>query len=112
MRVNLHNYHIFKKGLTGDKFKFNQHGDGPARYNIIHYKQTSRGVYKWVNVGYFHDEQMELDMDQLQFQLEHPPHPTSICSLPCKKGEMKKYIEGESCCWTCHECGQYEVRAF
>jgi metabotropic X receptor len=27
------------KGLTGDEFNFDSNGDGPARYNIIHFKQ-------------------------------------------------------------------------
>ena len=49
--------------MTGDKFKFNQKGDGPARYNIIHYKQVSKGDYQWVNVGTFDDEEMELNMN-------------------------------------------------
>ena len=49
--------------MTGDKFKFNQKGDGPARYNIIHYKQVSKGDYQWVNVGTFNDEEMELNMN-------------------------------------------------
>ncbi|CAB4067610.1 Metabotropic glutamate receptor 1 [Lepeophtheirus salmonis] len=40
-------------GLSGDRFKFNEQGDGPARYNIIHYKQIEVGVYKWVTVGFF-----------------------------------------------------------
>ena len=38
--------------------------------------------------------------------------PQSICSLPCKFGEMKKYVEWESCCWTCHPCAKYQVRQF
>lgn len=54
---------IFSSGLTGDEFKFNQHGDGPARYNIIHYKQVSKGQFEWVTVGYFYDDRMQLDMD-------------------------------------------------
>ena len=45
------------------KFKFNHHGDGPARYNIMHYKQISKGNFEWVNVGEFHDENMELRME-------------------------------------------------
>lgn len=28
------------EGLSGDRFKFDQNGDGPARYNIIHFKQV------------------------------------------------------------------------
>ena len=47
---------------------------------------------------------------EVQFQLGHPQPPASLCSLPCLRGQMKKYVEGESCCWTCHQCGQYQVR--
>ena len=45
------------------KFKFNNHGDGPARYNIMHYKQISKGHFEWVNVGSFFDDNMELRME-------------------------------------------------
>ncbi len=58
----VYEYQTLLLGLTGDKFKFNSKGDGPARYNIIHYKQVEKGVYKWVNVGFFHDEAIELNM--------------------------------------------------
>ena len=50
-------------GLSGDKFKFNERGDGPARYNIIHYKQVRPGQYEWVNVGFFHDDEIEMNME-------------------------------------------------
>ena len=49
-------------GLSGDPFKFKEAGDGPDRYNIIHYKQTSRGNFQWVNVGSFDNGKVELDM--------------------------------------------------
>ncbi len=114
--------------MSGDEFKFNDRGDGPARYNIIHYKQVRPGEYEWVNVGFFDDDKIEMNMDStyqtlllstvilispllitvVQFQLGTPHPPDSICSAPCAVGLMKKYVEGESCCWTCHECGMYE----
>lgn len=50
-------------GLSGDNFRFDVNGDGPARYNIIHYKQVSPGNYQWVNVGYFQDDKIQLNMD-------------------------------------------------
>ena len=50
-------------GLSGDEFKFNSRGDGPARYNIIHYKQVRPGEYEWVNVGFFRDGEIEMNMD-------------------------------------------------
>ncbi|XP_040572263.1 metabotropic glutamate receptor [Lepeophtheirus salmonis] len=93
-------------GLSGDRFKFNEQGDGPARYNIIHYKQIEVGVYKWVTVGFFDDDEIHLNMDKVQFKMGHPPE--SICSQPCKSGEMKKNTDA-GCCWTCHSCGEYEV---
>eukprot|EP00094_Tigriopus_californicus_P006471 TCALIF_06232-PA protein Name:"Similar to Grm4 Metabotropic glutamate receptor 4 (Mus musculus)" AED:0.16 eAED:0.17 QI:0/0.53/0.42/0.92/0.61/0.71/14/130/758 len=95
-------------GLSGDKFKFNDRGDGPARYNIIHYKQVLPGHFEWVNVGFFHDDEFQLNMTDVQFQIGHPKPPESECSKPCARGLMKKYVEGESCCWSCHSCGQYE----
>ena len=50
-------------GLSGDEFKFNKStGDGPARYNIIHYKQVSLGKYDRVTVGDFHDGDIFLNM--------------------------------------------------
>ena len=67
VKISVQKITITKKititGLTGDEFKFNQHGDGPARYNIIHYKQLSKGIYQWITVGNFYDEEMELNMD-------------------------------------------------
>ena len=54
---------ILFAGLSGDEFKFNKStGDGPARYNIIHYKQVSVGKYDWVTVGDFHDGDIFLNM--------------------------------------------------
>ncbi len=53
----------FRPGLSGDQFQFNFAGDGPARYNIIHFKQVRPGDFRWVTVGYFHDGDIKLDMD-------------------------------------------------
>jgi metabotropic X receptor len=33
-------------GLTGDEFNFDRNGDGPARYNIIHFKQVEQGKFQ------------------------------------------------------------------
>ena len=55
--------HFCFSGLSGDNFRFDVNGDGPARYNIIHYKQVQPGQYQWVNVGYFQDDKIQLNMD-------------------------------------------------
>ncbi|KAK9501334.1 hypothetical protein O3M35_012070 [Rhynocoris fuscipes] len=36
--------------------------------------------------------------------------PESVCSLPCEVGQAKTYVEGESCCWHCFNCTQYQIR--
>ncbi|XP_065155230.1 metabotropic glutamate receptor 2-like [Atheta coriaria] len=98
------------EGLSGDRFHFDQNGDGPARYNIIHFKQTTPGKYKWVRVGEYHEGELRLNMQEIQFKLAHPKPPESVCSLPCDLGQAKKYVEGESCCWHCFNCTQYQIR--
>jgi metabotropic X receptor len=50
------------KGLSGDMFKFDSNGDGPARYNIIHFKQISLGKYQWIRVGEYMEEELRLNM--------------------------------------------------
>ena len=50
-------------GLSGAKFHFDSHGDGPARYNIIHFKQVNPGNYQWVLVGEYVEGELRLNMD-------------------------------------------------
>ncbi|KAG7308936.1 hypothetical protein JYU34_006206, partial [Plutella xylostella] len=97
-------------GLTGDEFHFDSNGDGPARYNILHFKQVSRGVFRWLRVGRYLDGELQLDMDQIQFKWGEMQPPESVCSAECELGQAKQYVEGESCCWHCFNCTQYEIR--
>ncbi|KAK8383702.1 hypothetical protein O3P69_015864 [Scylla paramamosain] len=96
-------------GLSGDRFKFDDNGDGPARYNIIHFKQVSQGRYAWTTVGTFIEGKLRLNMSELQFKLDEQQPPSSVCSLPCLTGQAKKYVEGESCCWHCFNCSTYQI---
>lgn len=52
----------FIPGLSGDSFHFDENGDGPARYNIIHFKQVSPGKYQWVRVGEYMEGSLVLNM--------------------------------------------------
>lgn len=45
---------------------------------------------------------------QFKWSERHPPE--SVCSAECELGQAKQYVEGESCCWHCFNCTQYEVR--
>ncbi|XP_050730042.1 metabotropic glutamate receptor 4-like [Eriocheir sinensis] len=96
-------------GLSGDRFKFDENGDGPSRYNIIHFKQLTRGRYAWSTVGTYIEGELSLNMTSLQFKLGEPQPPSSVCSLPCLTGQAKKYVEGESCCWHCFNCSTYQI---
>ncbi|XP_053609541.1 metabotropic glutamate receptor 2-like [Plodia interpunctella] len=98
-------------GLSGDEFHFDSNGDGPARYNILHFKQLAQGVYRWVNVGQYLDGELRLDIDEIQFKQGEPRPPESVCSAECELGQAKQYVEGESCCWHCFNCTQYEIRS-
>ncbi|XP_060803409.1 metabotropic glutamate receptor 2-like [Amyelois transitella] len=98
-------------GLSGDAFHFDNNGDGPARYNILHFKQLTQGVYRWVNVGQYLDGELRLDIDDIQFKWGERRPPESVCSAECELGQAKQYVEGESCCWHCFNCTQYEIRS-
>ncbi|KAL5285744.1 GPRMGL5 family protein [Megaselia abdita] len=98
------------QGLSGDNFLFDANGDGPARYNIIHFKQVEYGKFQWVKVGEYYQGSLNLNMTEVQFKLQHPKPPESVCSLPCERGQAKKYVEGESCCWHCFNCSTYQIR--
>lgn len=54
---------MLRTGLSGDQFHFDSNGDGPARYNILHFKQVSPGVYRWLTVGRYLDGELELNMN-------------------------------------------------
>ncbi|KAL7014522.1 hypothetical protein ACKWTF_015984 [Chironomus riparius] len=97
------------RGLSGDEFNFDSNGDGPARYNIIHFKQVTPGKYQWVKVGEYKQGQLLLEMNEIQFSYKHAKPPESVCSLPCERGQAKKYVEGESCCWHCFNCTTYQI---
>nr|XP_006820149.1 PREDICTED: metabotropic glutamate receptor 8-like [Saccoglossus kowalevskii] len=94
-------------GITGDTFEFMKGGDGPARYKIMNYQQKQPGKYGYVDAGQYADHTLELDLSVLQYRLEEPDYPQSICSLPCGPGEKMSMIEGEKCCWVCVPCGKY-----
>ncbi|XP_061383985.1 metabotropic glutamate receptor 2-like [Danaus plexippus] len=98
-------------GLSGDEFHFDANGDGPARYNILHFKQVSRGVYQWVKVGQYLDGELQLHLNEIQFKWGERRPPESVCSAECELGQAKQYVEGESCCWHCFNCTQYEIRS-
>ncbi|KAI2796560.1 Metabotropic glutamate receptor 3, partial [Blomia tropicalis] len=114
--------------LAGSEMKFDKHGDGLGRYNIFNF-QRSPGTqqYYYKRVGEWSDSGLKLHMDQLFFGRTSDEHedimsvvtdstgheriiriPQSICSKPCKVGQIKIIQQGDRCCWICTPCRPYE----
>ena len=56
-------FQLNSSGLSNDEFTFDAAGDGPARYNIIHYRRArGSGVWEWVKVGTFNNEKLDINM--------------------------------------------------
>ncbi|XP_033880106.1 metabotropic glutamate receptor 3-like [Acipenser ruthenus] len=87
--------------------KFDAYGDGIGRYNIFNFQKTS-GKYSYVKVGHW------AETLSLENELIHWPRysvPTSQCSEPCARNEMKNMQAGDYCCWICIPCEAYEYLA-
>lgn len=54
---------FFFQGLSGDEFHFDSNGDGPARYNILHFKEVKKGDFRWIRVGEYLDGELKLNVD-------------------------------------------------
>ncbi|XP_003440625.1 metabotropic glutamate receptor 3 [Oreochromis niloticus] len=87
--------------------KFDTQGDGMGRYNIFSY-QHSGDRYGYVPVGEW-AESLSLSSDLIRWPREVVP--TSQCSDPCERNEMKKMQAGEYCCWICTACEPHEYLA-
>lgn len=81
--------------------KFDPQGDGMGRYNIFSY-QRNADRYGYVPVGEW-AESLSLNGDLIRWPREALP--TSQCSDPCERNEMKKMQAGGRkasfyCCWS------------
>ncbi|XP_053982545.1 metabotropic glutamate receptor isoform X1 [Hylaeus volcanicus] len=94
---------------AGSEVKFDEHGDGPARYEILNFRKSDlngsngyhyRVVGKWFN-------SLDIRTDELVWSRGTKDIPTSACSLPCEPGMIKKQ-QGDTCCWVCDQCEEYE----
>lgn len=74
--------------------KFDSQGDGIGRYNIFSY-QRSTDRYSYVPVGEW-AESLTLSSDLIHWPREVAP--TSQCSDPCERNEMKKMQAGRRKC--------------
>uniref|UniRef100_A0A1A8MM58 Metabotropic glutamate receptor 3 n=2 Tax=Nothobranchius pienaari TaxID=704102 RepID=A0A1A8MM58_9TELE len=87
--------------------KFDSQGDGMGRYNIFSYQRAGER-YGYVPVGEW-AESLSLNSELIRWPREVAP--TSQCSDPCERNEMKKMQAGEYCCWICTACEPHEYLA-
>ncbi|ESO83631.1 hypothetical protein LOTGIDRAFT_133010 [Lottia gigantea] len=93
------------KSMAGTEFQFLPNGDGPSRYRILNFVQTSPGKYEWRTIGFFRDGNLTIDTPPI-FRYENPVHPSSECAKPCTATQA--VIGNNSCCWQCRDCSKYQ----
>ncbi|XP_055509480.1 metabotropic glutamate receptor 3 isoform X1 [Leucoraja erinacea] len=88
-------------GDVDSEVKFDENGDGIGRYNVFNYQKTLSGRYAYVRVGQW-AKVLSLDTELMHW----PRHriPTSQCSDPCARNEIKNMQPGDVCCWICVPC--------
>ncbi|RWS32017.1 metabotropic glutamate receptor 3-like protein [Leptotrombidium deliense] len=98
---------------SGKTFRFLPSGDAPPRYSIINFQKLSNNSYVWKPVGTYmlrDDGEASLDLNRnaMRFKSNEHAFPRSYCSEPCKAGQAKLQLEGDTCCWLCTNCSQYQ----
>lgn len=109
--------------------KFDKNGDGLGRYIIYNFQRViPSGQYQYKQVGQWSDSGFELRVEELVFSVSPDDDdgtnrdivigtdgvrrtirvPESICSKPCKVGQIKIVQQGDKCCWICSACRPYE----
>nr|XP_033782567.1 metabotropic glutamate receptor 7 isoform X1 [Geotrypetes seraphini] len=95
-------------GSAGTPVMFNKNGDAPGRYDIFQYQITNRTNPGYHLIGQWVDD-LQLNIEEMQWGKGVREIPSSICSLPCKPGERKK-MKGIPCCWQCELCDGYQYQ--
>ncbi|XP_055337563.1 metabotropic glutamate receptor 5-like [Paramacrobiotus metropolitanus] len=91
--------------ISGHMIHFDENGDPPGRYDIMNF-QKRNGKFKYHRVGQWDNGHLRLEQP-FQWNRENQHHRTveSVCSHPCKKGEVKAIqTGGVKCCWVCQPC--------
>ncbi|XP_071406284.1 metabotropic glutamate receptor 7 isoform X1 [Pithys albifrons albifrons] len=97
-------------GSAGTPVMFNKNGDAPGRYDIFQFHSTNTSSPGYRLVGQWTDD-LQLNIEDMQWGGGVREVPPSVCSLPCKPGERKKMVKGMPCCWHCELCDGYQYQA-
>uniref|UniRef100_A0A3Q1IW18 G-protein coupled receptors family 3 profile domain-containing protein n=1 Tax=Anabas testudineus TaxID=64144 RepID=A0A3Q1IW18_ANATE len=97
---------IHFKTKEGDEVYFNENGDPPAKYDIIHWQPIGNGVVDFVTVGLY-DASLPADKQLIMLSMQVP---VSVCSEKCPPGTRKVLQKGKPvCCYDCIRCAEGEI---
>ncbi|KAK2847347.1 hypothetical protein Q5P01_010346 [Channa striata] len=106
---------IHFKTKEGDEVYFNENGDPPAKYEIINWQPTEKGIVDFVTVGLYDaslpaDKQLSLQNKSLIWTQNSKQIPVSVCSEKCSPGTCKVLQKGKPvCCYDCIRCAEGEM---
>ncbi|KAK2847348.1 hypothetical protein Q5P01_010347 [Channa striata] len=110
-----HTRNIIFKTKEGDEVYFNENGDPPAKYEIINWQPTEKGIVDFVTVGLYDaslpaDKQLNLYNKSLIWPHNSRQVPVSVCSEKCSPGTRKVLQKGKPvCCYDCVRCAEGEM---
>ncbi|KAI1309456.1 Metabotropic glutamate receptor 4 [Halotydeus destructor] len=102
------------KDENSKTFRFLPSGDAPPRYSIINFQRLPNDTFQWRTVGTYmlgddgDAAHLALDRNAMHFKHYEQSFPRSFCSEPCRLGQAKLQLEGDTCCWLCTNCSQYQ----
>ncbi|XP_054137282.1 metabotropic glutamate receptor 7 isoform X3 [Melozone crissalis] len=97
-------------GSAGTPVMFNKNGDAPGRYDIFQFHSSNTSTPGYRLVGQWTDD-LQLNIEEMQWGGGVRAVPSSVCSQPCRPGERKKMVKGMPCCWHCELCDGYQYQA-
>uniref|UniRef100_UPI00358EEBF4 metabotropic glutamate receptor 3-like isoform X2 n=1 Tax=Myxine glutinosa TaxID=7769 RepID=UPI00358EEBF4 len=88
--------------------RLNSLGDGIGRYNVLSFRRKDNGRHSYVPAGHW-ARQLHLNPARMAWpRFAHNLVPSSQCSAPCARNEVKSVQPGEMCCWICVRCHPHE----
>ncbi|XP_078524794.1 vomeronasal type-2 receptor 26-like [Lissotriton helveticus] len=110
-------YYIKKVRLRGEDTGsfFDEHGNPPARYDIVNWQRDPKGAIRHVNVGSYDSstptrKTFIINASTVQWNTKNTQVPVSVCSPSCPKGFRKGIKPGwPVCCFQCFPCRLGEI---
>ncbi|XP_053575468.1 uncharacterized protein LOC128664684 [Bombina bombina] len=100
---------------SGRQIYFDENGDPPAVYDIVHWKLDPEGKLKLINVGSYDTsatdgKTLNINISAMLWNTGDQKVPRSVCSEKCLMGFRKAVIKGvPACCFNCVPCAQGEI---